>query len=84
MARHTPQAASQALAKAQADKAALAEECGTLKGRVTALEEQLAGLQAAAGTTEAMRTRWAGHGERGRSRCARGVAPRAQSELRAG
>jgi chromosome segregation ATPase len=49
------QAANEALGKAQADKAALAEECGALKGRVTALEGQLAGLAASSSSTEAMR-----------------------------
>lgn len=52
-----PQAANEALAKAQADKAALAEECAALKGRVTALEEQLAAVAATSSTTEQMRAR---------------------------
>ena len=51
------QAANEALAKAQAEKAALAEECAALKGRVTALEEQLAAVNAASSTTEQMRAR---------------------------
>lgn len=49
------QAANEALARSQADKAALAEECAALKGRVTALEEQLAGVAAASSSTEAAR-----------------------------
>jgi hypothetical protein len=49
------QAATEALAKTQADKAGLAEECGALKGRVTALEEQLAALASTSSTGEQMR-----------------------------
>lgn len=49
------QAANEALARSQADKAALAEECAALKGRVKALEEQLAGVAAASSTAEAAR-----------------------------
>lgn len=57
LCRNQPQAANEALAKAQADKAALAEECAALKGRVTALEEQLAAVAATSSTTEQMRAR---------------------------
>lgn len=49
------QAANEALGRSQADKAALAEECAALKGRVTALEDQLASVAAASNTTEAAR-----------------------------
>ena len=52
-----PQAANEALAKSQADKAVLAEECAALKGRVTALEEQLAAVAATSSSTEQMRAR---------------------------
>lgn len=52
---HPRQAANEALARSQAEKAALTEECAALKGRLTALEEQLAGLAAVGSSAEALR-----------------------------